>query len=287
MFDAEATEYCAATIVSGIVSYSGVTLGTSLRSTAKVRVEEGRENSIELKDGIPGAMTLVNECVRVAEPFNKAGSSGLYIEVESEIPPSKGMKSSSSVSLAVISALLRAYGAELPDTELLRLSATASLNAGVSLTGAFDDAAACHCGGIIFADNRKMAIEREMKMGKEYSVVYSVPEKSILKMELPSSELKENISAMKSFYGIAKLSLYREAALANSLLLSRLLHIDPSPIFASLAEGAVIAGITGTGPAIYALSGKRELPSVVGALKNYGKTVLCRNRGVSADGVVF
>jgi len=287
MFDAEATEYCAATIVSGIVSFSGVTLGTSLRSKAKVRIEGGRESSIELKNSVPGDGRLVNECIRAVEPFNKTGKGGLYIEVESEIPPSKGMKSSSSVSLAVISALLRAYGTVLPESRLLQLSAIASLNAGVSLTGAYDDAAACHYGGIIFADNKKMTVEREMKMGKEYSVVYSIPERSTEKKALPFGELKKNTAAMESFYRIAKLSLYREAALANSLLLCRVLSIDPAPIFSSLAEGAAIAGLTGTGPAIFALSDRNELSGVVNALKDHGKTVICGNRGVSPDGIVF
>jgi shikimate kinase len=92
---------------------------------------------------------------------------------------------------------------------------------------------------------------------------------------------------MESFYGIAKLSLYREAALANSLLLCRVLSIDPAPIFSSLAEGAAIAGLTGTGPAIFALSDRNELSGVVNALKDYGKTVICGNRGVSPDGIVF
>lgn len=257
-----------------------------MKSTARVRFTGNRGVSIVLK-GAEKDRSLVRECIAAVSHLSAAGNKGLHVEVESEIPPSKGMKSSSSVSLAVIGALLEAFGAKVAVRQLLRYSAAASIRAGVSVTGAFDDAAACHLGGLVFADNRRMVIEKRMRVSSRYSAVFVIPERKIRKKNLPMPGIRGKRRDMLSLYTLAGHSLYREAAAANTLLLCRLLGIDPSPMFVSLLAGASLSGLSGTGPAFFAIVGKDRAEKVASALENHGRTVICGLRGVSENGIDF
>ena len=212
---------------------------------------------------------------------------GLYVEVEWEIPPSRGMKSSSSVSLAVIGALLDAFGSHVTTQQLLRYSAIASMRAGVSVTGAFDDAAACHLGGLIFADNRRMTIVRRKLVNSRYSAVFVIPERKIRKNSLPLPGLRRRRTDMIALYGLALRSMYREATMSNTLLLCNLLGINPAPLFISMLAGASVSGLSGTGPAFFAIVEKGRAGSVARVLKGYGRTVVCGLRGVSEHGIIF
>lgn len=130
-------------------------------------------------------------------------------------------------------------------------------------------------------------MERRLSFRRKYRVVYSIPERAIVKGKLPLPELRKWREGMLQAYRMAVLSLYREAALSNSLILSRILSIDPSPLLSSLIEGAAVAGITGTGPALFALCTGREMPGVLRSLSGYGRTVVCRARGVSSNGTLL
>ena len=71
----------------------------------------------------------------------------LFWSVTSKIPPRQGLKSSSAVSVAAIRALCDATEIELENSDIVDLSATAQLAAGVSLTGSYDDSWAAVEGG--------------------------------------------------------------------------------------------------------------------------------------------
>ncbi len=257
-----------------------------MKSIARVQISRGGGTSVVLK-GDEKDTSLVKQCIATVRHHNRTGMKGLYVEVESEIPPSRGMKSSSSVSLAVIGALLDAFGSHVTTQQLLRYSAIASMRAGVSVTGAFDDAAACHLGGLIFADNRRMTIVRRKLVNSRYSAVFVIPERKIRKNSLPLPGLRRRRTDMIALYGLALRSMYREATMSNTLLLCNLLGINPAPLFISMLAGASVSGLSGTGPAFFAIVEKGRAGSVARVLKGYGRTVVCGLRGVSEHGIIF
>src|SRR5207245_3341775 len=96
-------------------------------------------------------------CVRSwAELFHRQTPRIVGIEdaVTSEIPVSRGLKSSSAVANAVVLACAHALGAQLEPLRLIGIGVDAALDAGVTITGAFDDACACFFWGIMVTDNR-------------------------------------------------------------------------------------------------------------------------------------
>lgn len=283
--EARAVEHGAATIVSAIGSFYGVTLGVSLETSAHVVLGKGERTIITI-DGGESDTRLVSECVRRARASGVL-KGGVTVDVSSEIPPSRGMKSSSSVSLAVTGALMKAAGRRITPRELLVASAESSIAAGVSITGAYDDAAACHFGGLIFADNRRMRTVRRLHVRGGYSVLFCVPERRITKESLPMERIRRHASAMKLFFDQAKRGGIGDACRGSTMLLCGLLDIDPSPALEAMNAGALISGLTGTGPAFFAVAGNRTERRVAAAMSGFGKVMRTRPTGVSADGYAF
>ena len=60
--------------------------------------------------------------------------------VQSEIPPRQGLKSSAAVAVAALRALIDATDHDLDTADLVELAGAAQRAAGVSITGAYDDA---------------------------------------------------------------------------------------------------------------------------------------------------
>src|SRR5256712_13762793 len=86
--------------------------------------------------------------------LERSGSGrGLAISVDSEIPISRGLKSSSAVANAVVLASARALAAALGPLGMIRIGVDPCVDAGVTLTRAFDHACASFFGGIVLTRN--------------------------------------------------------------------------------------------------------------------------------------
>src|SRR5208282_6212388 len=79
---------------------------------------------------------------------------GAIVETQSNIPVAVGLKSSSAASNAISLATLKVAGIEIDDYKTVRLGVDSSLEAGGTITGAFDDASACNFGGLMITNNR-------------------------------------------------------------------------------------------------------------------------------------
>ncbi len=286
LIESEYTEHGAATIVSAISSYYGVSFGVSLRTKATLRKGDGEGTTVEVSGPEKVDDRLVLECVRYARGAGLLDGH-VHVSVESQIPPSRGMKSSSSVSLAVLGAAMQSSGRKFTDGTLLRMSAEASIRAGVSVTGAYDDAAACHYGGIVFTSNRSMRIMKRLQIRGGYKTVFCIPRRRISKPSLPIAELSKHSAEMKAMYDAARKGMLSEACMSNTMLLCSLLDIDPSPAAEAARAGAVMSGLTGTGPAFFAVAGGDDVNEIVSVMGRYGSTIVAEPRGVSRNGHAF
>ena len=86
--------------------------------------------------------------------------SGIYLKTISTLPVASGLSSSSATSNAVVMATLEALFREglvemdkLGPMEILKMGIDASLEAGVTITGAMDDASASFFGGLSITNN--------------------------------------------------------------------------------------------------------------------------------------
>lgn len=274
MRGARAVVHGAVSILNAIPTWIGGAIGVDLWTEAEALIsdEPGR-----IEAEIPGGEDprLVIETARTV--LQRAGRSGIGLRVRtrSNIPIGRGLKSSSAASDAVALAVARLLGLDCDGDEVVRLAVEASIRAGVTITGAYDDAYTCFFGGINITDNAsKKVLLRKMAPG-DVMVLIAVPERKIY----TGSVDVERLRAVKDVcLKAAKLALqekFWDAMIVNGLAIASALDLDPSPILDAVRAGALAAGVSGTGPAIAAITRPGRAESVRNALRDYGDILVC------------
>jgi shikimate kinase len=244
------TSHGAATIVNAIANGKGAAFGLDLRTEATVELTEGNGVNVVM-DGLAGESTaLVERCV--LGTLERAADGKRYhaeVRTTSQIPVSRGLKSSSAAANAIVLATLDALNEEMDLGDAIRIGTKAAIDAGVSVTGAFDDACACAIGGAVLTDNRSEEILFHGAMPDYFRVLIHVPEFKVRKPSLP----RNRIAAVKSLVDLAFEKAqdgdYFRALTLNGMCYSVALGLDQEVAVRALMNGALAAGLTGTGPA--------------------------------------
>ncbi|MEM3897424.1 MAG: shikimate kinase [Nitrososphaerota archaeon] len=274
MRGARALVHGAVSILNAIPTWIGGAIGVDLWTEAEVLIsdEPGR-----IEAEIPGGEDprLVIETAKTI--LQRAGRSdiGLRVKTRSNIPIGRGLKSSSAASDAVALAVARLLGLDCDGDEVVRLAVEASIRAGVTITGAYDDAYTCFFGGINITDNVSKKVLLRKMAPEDVMVLIAVPERKIY----TGSVDVERLRAVKDVcLKAAKLALqekFWDAMIVNGLAIASALDLDPSPILDAVRAGALAAGVSGTGPAIATITRPGRAESVRNALRDYGDILVC------------
>ena len=240
--------YGAVSVINAMPACIGATIGISLRTVAKF-TPGGDERIVKIKNDPSEDIMMAWKCVsesyshmNLTEPF------GWSLEIDSEIPISRGLKSSSSACNAIISAVMDENGHSIDTIEMIRLGVKCAKLANVTVTGSFDDACGCHLGGFVMTDNTN----NEIIMSKDVDdldVIVYVPDKKIRKAGLPVEELRKKAPEMLKIIEIAKTDPFK-AMIENGRLMSPLSGVENSVAELALENGALGAGMSGSGPAV-------------------------------------
>ena len=260
----QATCFGAGTIVNAIATGRGAAFGLALRATA-VAESAPRKEGLEVQIAGNVDPTLAMGCARRVLRRSRRKAS-LQVRVDSEIPVSRGLKSSSAVANAVVLASARALEIELEPMQIIDIGIEAALEAKVTLTGAFDDACASFFGGIVVTDNRARKIVKVDQFAGGLMAVLMIPKRIITKPSLAAKDFSPIRPRVDEAYRLALQGEYFRALEVNSAAYAPLLEIDESPARRARAAGAVAAGITGAGPAILALVKPAHVEAVAQAL---------------------
>ncbi len=211
--------------------------------------------------------TLAQSCARrvLTRSRNKAS---LQVRVDSEIPESRGLKSSSAVANAVVLASARALGLELEPLQIIGIGIEAALEAKVTLTGAFDDACASFFGGIVVTDNAARKIAKVDQFPGNLVAVIQIPRRRITKSSLAAKDFSGIRARIEEAYRLALVGEYFRALELNSAAYAPILEVDETPAKRARAAGAIAAGITGAGPAILALTKPAHVGAVSESLRD-------------------
>ncbi|MGZ4913934.1 MAG: shikimate kinase [Halobacteriota archaeon] len=272
----------AGTIINAIATLRGAAFGIDLRTYAHVEIiDEGIV--CEVADDPSVDTTLINECATlVLERF--APDKGARIITRSEIPVASGLKSSSAAANATVLALMKALDIELDPLEMVRLGVQAARVAGVTITGAFDDACASFFGGVVITDNEHDLLLHRSEMTAD--VLIYVPEQRVYSARTNVARAKLLAPWIDTAFALAADGQYEKAMVLNGILYCGALGFSPEPLLGALEAGALAASLSGTGPAYVALVDRLSAAKVKRTWQALEGTVIATrvsNRGAATE----
>ncbi|MFZ0895993.1 MAG: shikimate kinase [Candidatus Nitrosopolaris sp.] len=261
-----ATVHGAISIVNALATCSGCALGISLRVTAEADLRSGegiRSQTVNEK--------LIRNIVYNTIPKEILAENSVYISVESEIPMGFGLKSSSAVSDAVALACSKLVKEDIEDYVVLDRAVLASLDAGVTITGAYDDSSACYFGGFVVTNNRTHEIIHHEEAPHSLSVIIFIPN-AIRRGNMSKVDTMSNLFG--EAFKFATAGEYWKAMNLNGMLLSTSLSAEYEPVLKAIQGGALAASISGNGPAIAAVSNEENMKDIKAAFAKFNGSVI-------------
>ncbi len=265
-----------ATVINAISTGCGSAFGIGLY----VNVEASLNSSKKIFKAEKGVdTTLMEICVgNVLEKLNV--DTGIEVRTSSTLPVASGLSSSSATSNAVTLATYHALvngglvaDNSLNDYDILNMAIDASLEAGVTITGAFDDASASFFGGLTITHNPKREILHSRQMEEQNILIYMPNRKS------PTAQ--SNVARMKLLAPWVKLAFQEalrgniyHALTLNGFLYSAALNFNAEIALDALDSGALAAGLSGTGPSFVAVVPDKSLDDVKEAWSSYSGNVI-------------
>ena len=149
----------------------------------------------------------------------------------------------------------------------------------MTVTGSFDDACGCELGGLVITNNteNKLLVHKDIET---YDVVIYVPERKIRKNTLDVENLRALDNQICAAIGIAD-GYPLNAMTMNGRIISEASGVDNSVAEKALQDGALGAGMSGSGPAIAMVfnEGRGQAYIDRSGLKN---TILTKTRGIQS-----
>ncbi|MEM1985012.1 MAG: shikimate kinase [Candidatus Korarchaeum sp.] len=251
----------AITVINAIASWRGSAIGIEMEVSAKARASN--EFSVSPED------PLVVEAAREALKF--IGGRGIELEVTSNIPIGWGLKSSSAVANATVLAVIGAHGRRINLLDAIKISVRAARRAGVTVTGAMDDAAASMLGGLVLTDNSRDELIMRVPV-PELDVAILLPhgESARPTSSVDSRRISKYSSLTNSLMDLLPKRPW-EVMTLNGLLYSGLLGFDAEPALRAMELGALGAGLSGTGPAVAAVC--KDCKEVISYWESLGRVI--------------
>ncbi|WP_293027724.1 shikimate kinase [Natronococcus sp.] len=264
--DGRAVAPAAGTVLNALATGRGSAFAIDLETTATVELTTDGEVVGTVAERPDADTELVERCAELAlEEYADAagltGDVGARIRTDSEIPMAAGLKSSSAAANATVLAALDAL--EITDAvdriDACRLGVRAARDAGVTATGAFDDASASMLGGITITDNSNDELLARETVDWD-ALVYTPPEQaysadadvSACERIAPMAALVEEL-ALEGRYG--------EAMTVNGFAFCGALEFPTGPMLEAMPDAAGVS-LSGTGPSYVAVGDRETLEGV-------------------------
>ncbi len=264
------------TIINAMATGKGSAYAIDLKLYSEVKLnKEGTFRGI-IEDDPKEDTSLIEICAKkVVELFDL--KMGAEIRTKSEIPIARGLKSSSAAANATVLATLSAveklgYDVDLDEEDIVKIGVEASIEAGVTITGAYDDACASFFGGVVVTDNYSRKILR-MEKFPEYKVVVFYGEKAYTK-DVNLERIKIFKDAVEVAFKEALNGNYLRAMILNGLIYCAALGYSTEPVVLSLESGALACGLSGKGSAYTVLVDEKNLENVLKSLKKISKNII-------------
>jgi len=245
-----------ATIINAIATGFGSAFGIGLDIKCEAR---SISNGIECANDVGADTKLMDLCVqKVFDHYDiNQDDFGISLKTKSTLPMASGLSSSSASSNAIVKVTSEIIAEEfdlnqLTDLEVVNMAIDASLDAGVTITGSFDDATASYFGGVVVTDNknRKFIINENMD---EHDILIYMPNFHSKSGDSDVERMKVLAPLVETAFDFASKKDYFKAINLNGLIYASTLGFNSSIAIDALQAGALASGLSGTGSAFFAV----------------------------------
>ena len=254
-----------ATIINAIATGFGSAFGIGLDIKCEAKTIA---NSIKCVNDVGADTELMEMCVeRVFSHYDiDSDDFGISLKTKSDLPMASGLSSSSASSNAIVKVTSQIISEEfdlnpLTDLEVINIAIDASLEAGVTITGSFDDATASYFGGVVVTDNKNREFILKEKMD-DYSILIYMPNFHSKSGDSNVARMKVLAPLVETAYDFACRKDYFKAINLNGLIYSSTLGFDTSIAIDALEAGALASGLSGTGSAFFAIVDEESIDNV-------------------------
>lgn len=255
------TAHGAISVLNAIATGIGGAVGIELPIRAEIQLLEepvATARSTVRGGRVPVDPGVLEAVLRTVEK-HVGYRAGFHAELYSEIPVAAGLKSSHALVNSLLAGILDALGRRLSLEELARLGVEASVRAGLTITGAYDDSLATLGRGVYITDNAERRVLRHYRIDDELYAVVLVPPATRPVWNVDPSEFQR---LRECYMEAAKLALdgfWADAMTVNGLLTAAATGQDVSLLRKTLElPGVVSAGVSGKGPAFFAVTSSPE-----------------------------
>ncbi|MBR0369901.1 MAG: shikimate kinase [Methanobrevibacter sp.] len=277
-----------ATIINAIATGFGSAFGIGLNIKCQVK---SIDSGIKCFNDVGASTDLMDLCVR--KVFDKYEMNeddfGLEIKTESTLPMASGLSSSSASSNAIVAISSKIISEEfnltpLTDLEIINLAIDASIEAGVTITGSFDDATASYFGGVVVTDNKNREFIIKEKMD-DYKILVYMPNFIAKSGDSDVNRMRVLAPLVETAFDFAKNKEYFKALNLNGLIYASTLGFDSAIAIDALQSGAIASGLSGTGSSFVAVCEDNTIDDVKDAWSNLEGRVIETN--VDNEGCSF
>ncbi|WP_224449920.1 shikimate kinase [Haloprofundus salilacus] len=285
----------AGTVLNALATGVGSAFAIDAETRASIELDDSGTVRGEVAEDPDADTRLVERCVEHCVERFGDGEGGV-VRTESDVPMAAGLKSSSAAANATVLATLSALGVEVVDGEgddplgdaderdepvvtrlnACRMGVEAARDAGVTVTGAFDDASASMLGGVTVTDNREDELLVRDEVG--WNVLVWTPPERAYSADADAERCTRVASVAETVADLALAGRYAEAMTVNGFAFSAALGFSAEPAIEALPDAAGVS-LSGTGPSVVAVGGAEALDGVRKRWdKRPGETLLTETR---------
>ena len=266
-----------ATIINAIATGCGSAFGIGLDIECEARTTS---SSISCSNDVGADTMLMELCVN--KVFNHydidENEFGIDLKTKSMLPTASGLSSSSASSNAIVKVVSEMIAEEfdlkaLDDLEVVNMAIDASLEAGVTITGSFDDATASYFGGVVVTDNRNREFIVRERM-EDYPILIYMPNFYSKSGDSDANRMKLLAPLVETAFDFARNGDYFKALNLNGLIYSATLGFDSTIAIDALSAGAIASGLSGTGSAFVAVVEEDSIDDVKESWEKYEGRVI-------------
>ncbi|MFB6111442.1 MAG: shikimate kinase [Halobacteriaceae archaeon] len=253
----------AGTVLNALAT--GVGSAFAIDRTVQATVELAESGPLDGRvAGDPDAdTTLIERCVErtVAEVAPARTAAGM-VETESDLPMAGGLKSSSAAANATVLATLDALGAAEDVSRLAatRIGVAAARDAGVTVTGAFDDATASMLGGLTVTDNTEDELLAHEPV--DWAAAVWTPPERARSAEADVERCRQVAPIADHVADLALAERYGTAMTVNGFAFCAALERPTEPLLEAMPAATGVS-LSGTGPSYVAVGDPDDIETVL------------------------